>query len=430
MKRIRWSDWRYLTIFALTAAILIVGYFYLVGTPAPSAQERPKVAYMEMGATRKGVYLAVWTDQRGYNNDIVGAIISPRGTVVNTNFAIAVNPASLKNPAVAANATNQEFLVVWEDERNGVFKDIYGQRVRHDGSLVGTNFAISTAIDHQKNVAVAYNSKKNQYLVVWQDHRSTGVNQIDIYGQLVNHDGTLSKGNFVICKHKADNTYPAVAYNASDDKFLVVWQDYRPWPSTDIYGQRVSASGAVLGSEIAVSTGPGSQYHPELAYNALNKTYFVVWEDWRNSSVSKRDLYGQRIKHTGALDGGNFAISTAQGYQGWPSVASEGQGFLVSFDDTRNKPTTKEDIYAQRVNVAGSLLGKNFAVSDQKAAQGWSSIAYASKDASFLVVWQDWRNLTAASTDIYGQHVDVKGTLIKPPASDVNFIVSVPAIKK
>lgn len=431
MDRIRMFDWRHITIFALAAALGIVLYFYLVGTPAPSAQERPKVAYLDMGAASKDVYLAVWTDQRGSNNDIVGARISPRGTIVNTNLVVAVNPANLKNPAVVANTTDQEFLVVWEDERNGIFKDIYGQRVLENGRLVGTNFVVSTAVDYQQDVSIAYNSKQNRYLVVWQDHRGIGPTQTDIYGQLVAHDGKLIGGNFVICNNKADSYHPAVAYNASDDEFLVVWQDYRHLPSTDIYGRRVSSDGALLDGEIEIAVSPdsGSQYSPEVSYNSTNQMYLVVWDDWRNYSSTKRDIYGQRIKHTGILEGGNFGISTASGYQGEPVVASEKQSFLVSFDDSHNKSTTNIDIYAQRVSVAGSLLGKSFAVSDQKSDQGRSSIAYASNDTSFLVVWQDWRNLTAASTDIYGQHVDVKGTLIKPPASDVNFIVSVPAIK-
>ena len=429
MKRIDPKMWRLTTVFAIAAALGIVVYVWVVGSPAPSAQKEPRVAYLETSGKSKGVYLVVWTDLRWKTETIAGAIISPRGSTVTTNIPIATNPGGLAKPAVAANPVDQEFLAVWEDQRKGVFKDIYGQRVKKDGSLAGTDFAISTGADHQQNVAVSYNSTKNQYLVVWQDHRGTGKSQTDIYGQLVSHDGKLVGGNFVICDHPADNYRPAVAYNVGDDEFLVVWQDFRSSPSTDIYGRRVSSAGALLGGEIAVSSATTSEYNPDVAYMASGNTYLVVWDDWRNLSVSKRDVYAQLVTSAGTPSGGNFAVSVAPDYQGEPSVASGTQNFLVTFDDARNKPGAGKDIYAQLVGANGSLSGSNFVVSNEKADNAWNAVAWAADDSSFLVVWQDWRDLTATDTDIYGQHVDDKGAVIKPPAPDENFAVSVPGVK-
>lgn len=424
-----WRDWRLLTIFVLAAALGIVLYVYLVGSAAPSDQSRPKVAYLDMGSASKGMYLAVWTDQRDGNNDIAGAIIGHQSKSVSSNFPLTVANASQASPALAANTTNQEFLVVWQDQRNGSFRDIYGQRVRHDGSLVGTNFVVSNASNDQTDVVAAYNATQNQYLVVWQDCRNSAT-LTDIYGQFVGHDGKLIGANFVVSKHPANSYEPSVAYNSGDDEFLVVWEDDRSATVGDfnIYGQRVSATGNLLGSEFPISIAPNSQNHPEADYNALGKTYLVVWQDRRNSVTSEEDVYGQLVKNTGALAGGNFAISIASAFQGGQlSVASEAQSFLVSFDDTRNLSTTGGDIYAQRVSAAGGLQGNNFAVSDHKTIQSWSSVAHASKDLSYLVVWQDWRNKNTTGTDIYGQHLAIDGTLVQT-ASNKNFLISVPAV--
>ncbi len=429
-KRIDPKWWGIVTIFSLATALGIVLYIYLTGSAAPSDQTRPKVAYLDMGSTSKGVHLATWTDQRNGNNDIVGAIINPRATTVKTNFPITAAPASQAESAIAANTTNQEFLVVWQDQRNGPFRDIYAQRVRYDKVLQGNNFAISTASNDQTDVAVAYNSTKNQYLVVWQDYRNTSTTLTDIYGQLVSHDGKLMGKNFVISNHPANAYESSVAYNSTNDEFLIVWEDDRSKTVGDfnIYGQRLSAAGKLLGGEISISTAPKFQTHPEIAYNTPNKTYLVVWQDLRNSSTSGQDVYGQRIRNTGALEGGNFAISTAPSFQGGRlSVASEAQSFLISFDDTRNLSTTGGDIYAQRVSVSGSLLGGNFAVSNQKDAQSRSAVAHAGMDASYLVIWEDWRNLSSTGMDIYGQHLAIDGSLVKT-GSNVNFLVSVPAI--
>ncbi len=420
----------YMTIFALAAALGIVLYIYYTGSGALTSQQKPVVAYLDKDSTNKGIYLSVWTDQRDGNNDIVGAIIDPQGTTVKSNFPLTVANATQTLPAVAANKTNKEFLAVWQDQRNGPPRDIYGQLVRHDSKLVGKNFPVSTASNDQTDVAVAYDSKMNHYLVVWQDYRNTNTTLTDIYGQIISHDGTPKGKNFVISNHPANSYEPSVAYNSTDDEFLVVWQDDRSTTATvfNIYGQRLSGVGQTLGNEIPISAVPTYQSHPEVAYDASNKTYLVVWQDNRNFATAKEDIYGQRLKNTGALDGGNFPISTAKGFQGGSlSVASEPQNFLVIFDDTRNMPTTKLDIYGQRVSPSGQLKGNNFPISNHSADQSWNSVAYAAKDSSYLVVWQDWRNLNTTSTDIYGQHVAIDGTLLQT-ASNVNFLISVPKV--
>ena len=106
---------------------------------------------------------------------------------------------------------------------------------------------------------IAYNSTSDEYLVVWHGDRVVG--EREIYGQRVDADGTLLGGAFRISDAGVDDDTlrdaqnPAVAYNATTDEFdpaaahnpdtgeyLVVWQDYRNLGhrSTDIYGQRVS----------------------------------------------------------------------------------------------------------------------------------------------------------------------------------------------
>jgi hypothetical protein len=429
-EKIRWPDWRLLTIIALAIALGIVLSIYLVGSAAPSDQSRPQVAYLDMGSGSTGVYLAVWTDRRDGGNDIAGAIISPRSPSVSTNFPLTVANASQAAVALAANATNQEFLAVWQDQRNGPSRDIYGQRVQHDGKLVGTNFVVSNASDDQTDVATAYGETQQRYLVVWQDYRNTSTTLTDIYGQFVGHSGNLIGKDLVISNHKSNSYEPSVAYNSSEDEFLVVWEDDRATTAGnfDIYAQRVSANRKLIGSEFAVSIAPGAQSHPEVGYNAPSKTYLVVWQDRRNFSVSERDVYGQLVKNTGALVGGNFAISTAPKFQGGQlSVAAETQGFLVTFDDTRNLSTTGGDVYAQRVSAAAGLQGNNFAVTDRKMAQSWNSVAHAGKDSSYLVVWQDWRNMNTTGLDIYGQHLAIDGVLLETK-SDENFLISVPAV--
>src|SRR4030095_8135271 len=75
---------------------------------------------------------------------IYGRFVSPAGAPGSPVFPISEAPFGALFPAVAFHATNNEFLVTWDDtgDRGGV---IYGQRVRgSDGALMGTNIPIGT----------------------------------------------------------------------------------------------------------------------------------------------------------------------------------------------------------------------------------------------------------------------------------------------
>ena len=87
--------------------------------------------------------------------------------------------------------------------------------------LVSSYTPIAVASDVQREPRVAYNSTDNTYLVVWEDNRS-GTYQI--YGQRVDADGSLLGSNFNLHASSYDCRYPDVAYSSTSNIWLVVWQ--------------------------------------------------------------------------------------------------------------------------------------------------------------------------------------------------------------
>ena len=89
--------------------------------------------------------------------------------------------------------------------------------------------------------------------------------------------------------------------------------------------------------------------------------FVLVWEDRRNADA---DIYAQRYTAAGALVGANFRVNDDTGRinQFWPSIAalSDG-GFVVTWQDNRNG---NWDVYAQRYNAVGTAVGANFRVDD------------------------------------------------------------------
>jgi hypothetical protein len=240
-------------------------------------------------------------------------------------------------PAVAYNKKD-EYLVVWEDKwcpsSPYTVNDIYGWIVDSEGNLKGDVIPISTATDCesdescQHNPAVAYNSQNNQYLVVWEDNRKSDSGYgWDIYGQVISTTGTLVGGNFPIIGIDKDQLHPDLAYSSQDNLYLVVWQDYR-YGKLDIYGQRVKSDGTPYGYYFPISSS-GSAKNPAVAYNGDHE-YLVVWQDKRNGE----DIYGQWVKSDDSLLGSECPISTVANDQEFPDVAySQNNKYMVVWQD-------------------------------------------------------------------------------------------------
>jgi hypothetical protein len=364
-----------------------------------------------------GEYLVVWTDGRNGtgNYNIYGQRVSGSGAFLGSEIPISTASLGQYNPTVIYNSASNEYLVVWTDGRNGAENyNIYGQRVSDNGVLIDSNFSICTATGSQYNPTLAYDSASGEYLVVWDDYRSGPEN--DIYGQRVSSGGALAGINFPISTAPANQRFPKVAYDSLDNSYLVVWEDFRTGQfNIEIYGQRVSISGALVGSEIPISTSSEDQTRPAVAYDSTNNEYLVVWYDYRNGD--EYDIYGQRVSSGGALAGINFPISTASGSQYRPDVGynSTNDEYLVVWGDGRTGNGL--DSYGQRVSSGGALVGSEIPISTAPSHQENPAVTYNSASGEYLIAWEDGRNF--ADYDIYGQRMSGNGSL-----AGSNFLIA------
>jgi hypothetical protein len=291
---------------------------------------------------------------------------SAYGTAAHGNYA----------PAIAYDLVNNRYLVVYHKiDISSENYDIYGQLLNADGTAYGSEFPISTATGGQTGASVAYDSVNGRFLVVWRDHRNQDTTDIDIYGQLVNVDGTLygatSNINFAISTAPDYQYHAFVAYDSVNGRFLVVWRDLRNRDTTDadIYGQLVNVDGTLYGADsntnFPISTADYEQLYPSVAYDSENGRFLVVWEDFRNTGITSIDIYGQLVNANGSLNGSNLPIFTASHAQSAPSVAYDNENgrFLVAWGDWRSATITGADIFGQLVNANGSLHGSYFPIS-------------------------------------------------------------------
>src|SRR6185436_433564 len=87
-------------------------------------------------------------------------------------------------------------------------------------------------------------------------------------------------------------------------------------------------------------------------------------------------------------------------------IAANGNSFLVVWEDFRNMDLTSVDIYATRLSAAGAVLDPaGFVIT----TVGGSAPAVAANGAGFLVVWEDARNADTKGLDIYGTRITSAG---------------------
>jgi hypothetical protein len=255
---------------------------------------------------------------------------------------------------------------------------------------------------NQKSPSIA--SDGNNYFVVWDDDRISSDYTEDyryVYGARVSPTGALLDLNGIYIStvsHAGDSGYPSVAWNGHS--FLVVWVDHRN-TSADIYGARVDSNGVVLDpASIGIGTSANSDWEPSVASDGNN--FLVVWENGAG-------IFGARVSSAGSvLDPAGIAISVSAYEQHEPSVAWNGSNFLVVWGDWSIDHVG--DICGRRVSSDGVVLDPaKIVISTAAGTQELPSLA--SDGNNFFVVWHDWRLIPWA---IFGARVNSTGVVLDP----------------
>ncbi len=336
--------------------------------------------------------------------------------------------------------------------------------LRIDHEIGANDFRVSdmggtgNADYYANSPAVAYNSTADEYLVVWYGTDYDGglvAGEYEIFGQRIDAatGAEIGANDFRISDAGGtgdpnyDAQYPVVAYNSTDDEYLVVWYGEDNVGGlvdneTEIFGQRLdAATGAELGSNdfrISDMGGTGSVFdghaiYPALAYNATDHEYLVVWQGEDNVGGlgdGEVEVFGQRLDAaTGAELGSNdFRVSDMGGtgtmdyFGAGPAVAynATDNEYLVVWwgdDNVGGLVDDEYEIFGQRLNAAtGTALGDNdFRISDMgdtgdASYDAWHpAVAYAATINEYLVVWRGEDNvggLVNNENEIFGQRLD------------------------
>lgn len=354
-------------------------------------QVKPAVAH----DPSNGYALLVWQDQSSgaAGPDVYGQLATAMGGLIGGEIEVSAAERDQLEPELAYNSHDDEYLAVWYDGREVDYEFyIRGQRISSSGALVGERLEIATATTWQIEPDLAYNATRNEYLVVWSD------GAVNVLATRLAADGTLMGAPFAVTEAPRAQYDASVAYNPDRDEYLIVWHDFRNSEHYDIWAQRVSGQGQLLGGNFAICEAEGHQYAASIAYGAGSHLYLVTWQDVRGGEGNS-DIYGQMVHDEGWLWANPIPVCTATLSQQETSVAYNlaRAEYLVVWADVR---TGQYDIMAQRVSAQGELLGGNDAVCSANGHQNAPDTADLPGTQSWFVVWQDERS---GQADIYGR---------------------------
>ncbi|HXK60800.1 MAG TPA: hypothetical protein PLP42_13000 [Acidobacteriota bacterium] len=233
-------------------------------------------------------FLIVWDEGTGFSGDdetdLTGCLVrvDPDGSVVPTVCDIPLgSPEGDYAPSVAFG--KESFLVTWfsGSYRSGAWEwDIFGRIVSSDGQTVSDEFAIATGPLGQTESAVS--SDGTNFLVAWQDNRN-GLDY-DLYAARVSESGALLDDPPIPVNPDAGSggRFPRIAHNGQN--WLIVWQE----DSSElrfVFGTQIASDGSVLEpSSVPISVWSDDlPYFPAVASDGEN--FLVAWSGFDENTL-------------------------------------------------------------------------------------------------------------------------------------------------
>jgi len=262
-------------------------------------------------------------------------------------------------------------------------------------------FMINTYTPMAQNYSSSASNGSN-YLVTWDSDSQDGAS-MGIFGQFLDKQGNAIDSEFIINTYTDYNeSQPSVYSNGSN--YLVTWhtQVYDGY-GYGVYGQVIDSNGSPVGSEILINTTTsGHQNNPSVASDGNN--YMVTWGDSNDKRVK-----GKIINSNGTPSGGEFNLGTIHtDYHTSHQAVFNGTNYLVTYSD--QETGVGDTIYGRLFNTNGTPAGSDFQISeDGPGAKYGRSMAY--DGTKTMLVY----NLQIGDGDdygVYGRFIANDGTLL------------------
>ena len=314
------------------------------------------------------------------------------------------------------------WFVAWEDFDQDTSGNIYCTKMSSEGERLWAvdeplGVSVCTWSGIQEDVRIVEDGEGG-CIIAWRDWRNGDTG--DIYAMHILSDGTpdanWTQNGIAIVERPGPQTNHTADTDGSGG-MIIGWRDGRNIGNYDIWIQRLNSDGELLwgnGEGIRVCGDGADQDTPKLCPDGSGGT-FISWVDERNSAVTGKDIYAQRLNEDGEIlwnaDGeavceadreqsGNRIVNT------WPGEA------VIAWQDKRTDGDTY-DLYAMRISGSNHIsklwnpsTGVPIAVADNDQKE--VRIDNAPEGGCYFV-WEDERNGGAPYVEIWAHYFNRQG---------------------
>ncbi len=280
-----------------------IGSSFIICTGVLGAQcYHPSAAYSVV----QDRYMVVWQRTSGpeASGNIEGEFVTVAGGL---EKFIAVRTSdsnqSFAQPDIAFNHRRNEYLVAFQMvdcNPNPCNTDILGHRVNYQGTVLDGPFGIRigylTLQESQPAVAAFPDPAEAKcWMVAWTAVYKSDPLERDLYHNLLSCDGATQGGyGWELVATNWDDFNPAIAFNESRQKYLVVWTltTYAPLGTTSIIGLEINPSGDATdvtrvidgwyGTQAAVAAGPHGDFLTAFTESVLGGQQQIIGSLWGN----------------------------------------------------------------------------------------------------------------------------------------------------
>lgn len=315
---------------------------------AAGVQSNPVVV-----ADGSGGGIVVWEDTRSGTPDLYAQKLNAAGSPVwvSSGVGVCVAPGPQYDLTAIADGSSGAFIA-WADERTGG-ADVYVQRVTSGGAVAWDSNGVAVVVlpDQHYRPQLLRDGSGGVY-VAWVDWRSSDT---ELYVQRLSGTGVPQWAANGLYVYSVVQNQFAIAADASGGILLAT--SAGDGVSLNVYVARFKPDGtpAWSPSVALASTGdPQPVTVPMRMIASGGGRAVVVWQDSRQAPGT--DLYAQMVDSAGVpqWDSTGVPVATASNFQGDQRLVADGRGgVIVVFQD--NRSGLDEDVYAQRLTADGTL---------------------------------------------------------------------------
>ena len=381
-------------------------------------------------------YTITWVRWEGIRTNLYAGRVSPDGTLLDRGIPVSVGPGDPTGPRIAW--IGSMYVIAWGDDRDDP-SDVFMSRVLTDGTVLDPGgIPVEQAPGEQSGATVAQLGPNA--LVAWTEHESgeilgvrlspdgqfldpdpisiasgqndplwdlTSAGRVamavwvrmgDIEAVRLATDGSVLDPDPIVTPFSA-NAVGVQAAATDGAEVLVIGGDTRRG-RTATTAARVDGSGEHLDGTGTLLGGVGAV---EAAWNG--EMYLDVY--WSYGRYNTANIRAARVAADAQLiDVGGFPVANGAYPQRNPAVASDGNEWLVVYEDRR---TGQADISAALVSADGLVEKSRIVVSSVQGNQEVPRVTWDGEN--YLVAWEDMRG---SGTDVYAARVTADGAVLDP----------------